>query len=971
MRELKQQFASALLVVLAAAAVVCAVINFQQNFQPGKRFRLADDGITWVDRSVQGKNQVIARHIEKNREATSGLRTGDRLHSINGVKIERAIDAAKVLIALGPWAKATYVIDRRGREVTMPLIIGERVPDVSVSYQYAVGTAYLLIGLFVYFRRGNAPKSLHFLVLCLVSFVLSSFHYTGKLNRFDQVIYWGNICAGLLAPTIFFHFCLTFPESRGLLRKRWAVALLYLPALLLGLITLAIAMGNLRINASAVEVRWTLDRIHMAFLALLYLLGGAVLAGKRYRAEDPMVRQQLKWLRNGALAGILPFVVLYVVPYISGSVPGDQMKLSILFLGIVPLTWAYAIIRYRLMDVDVIFQQGYVYTLATLAVLGVFYSLFVLLGRVDDLSPSAIVALIFVATFVFQPIRNWLQEVLDRYWFYKGRYEHRRTLIEFARELGAETHLDHMLRAVSDRLTQTLSIHHVGFFVAEDRGFELSFASEKLQRHLGRTPLDLSFLQENPSSRFLFFERTRFALDVVSAEMSPSVRQTIATLDLTYYVPCTVRGKTIAYMGLSRTDKGDFLTSDDLELMVTLAGYFGMAIENTRLYRSLQLKVAEYERLKEFSENIVESINVGVLAVDHDDRVESWNNEMERLTGLSREQAVRRRLEDLFPADLCQEFARVRGETGIHHIYKFAFRPNQAPLSEVATAASNGNGNHNTSPTPAPREYTLNLAIAPLVTKEQEQIGRLIMFDDITDRSELERRLVQADKLSSIGLLAAGVAHEVNTPLAVISTYSQMLAKQVTGDDQKSKLLDKIAKQTFRASEIVNSLLNFSRVTPTEFAEVDLNRVIAEVVSLVGHQLQKAHVEVNLEFQEKLPCTKGNSGKLQQVFLNLILNARDAMENGGTLTLRTYARQDSVHVEISDTGQGIPPENLARIYDPFFTTKAATKKGTGLGLSVTYGILREHGATIEVQSEVGVGTLFHLEFPMVRKAVNA
>ncbi len=139
------------------------------------------------------------------------------------------------------------------------------------------------------------------------------------------------------------------------------------------------------------------------------------------------------------------------------------------------------------------------------------------------------------------------------------------------------------------------------------------------------------------------------------------------------------------------------------------------------------------------------------------------------------------------------------------------------------------------------RERTsLNLAIAPLVSKDMQQIGRLIIFDDITDRDELERRLVQADKLSSIGLLAAGVAHEVNTPLAVISTYAQMLAKQISGDEQKSKLLDKIAKQTFRASEIVNSLLSFSRTSPTEFVEVDLNKVIQETLTLMEHQLEKS-----------------------------------------------------------------------------------------------------------------------------------
>ncbi len=252
------------------------------------------------------------------------------------------------------------------------------------------------------------------------------------------------------------------------------------------------------------------------------------------------------------------------------------------------------------------------------------------------------------------------------------------------------------------------------------------------------------------------------------------------------------------------------------------------------------------------------------------------------------------------------------------------------------------------------------------MSKDYRQIGRLIIFDDITDRSELESRLVQADKLSSIGLLAAGVAHEVNTPLAVISTYAQMLAKQVSGDEQKSKLLEKIAKQTFRASEIVNSLLNFSRTSSTEFVDVEINRIIRETVSLIEHQLQKASVRVEFSLDDSLPKLKGNAGKLQQVLLNLFLNARDAMPEGGILAVRTWASGTSVFTEIADSGMGIAPEHLARIYDPFFTTKAP-KKGTGLGLSVTYGIVREHGGTMEVQSQVGSGTRFTIELPLVRK----
>lgn len=981
LKELKSQFASALLVIVTAALVIAAFINLQQL----RRFRLPDDGVTWVERTVDGKAHVEALHVQPGGPADrAGLRDGDILLKIKGLPIEKAVDVPQVLFSAGVWKPAEYDFSRDGVEAQAKVVVREAEPSSVMFYHYMVGAAYLIIGLFVYFRRGSAHKSIHFYILCLASFVMSTFHFTGKLNLFDQAIYVGNVAASLFVPALFFHFCLTFPETPHRLRGFRAI-LLYVPSALFLVLFQGIVFGAILITAiPAVEQRWLLDRLSMLFLAGGYLAGAFVLNHAYVKAEDTMFRQQLKWLRNGALLAVLPFTGGYVIPYVLGAVPNRVMDLMTLTLVFIPLTWAYAIIRYRLMDVDIIFQQGYVHTLATLSVLGIVYGLILTLGKFEELSPTAFVFLILMATFIFQPIRNWIQEVLDRYYFYKDKYDYRLTLIEFARELSSETDIESMLASVAERLTGTLSIQHLAFFlVNEETGdFELEMESGR-KAPLPRRELDLSFLKDvEPGRPYLFFERTRNVLDVVSREMPHSVRQTIADLDLTYYIPCTQRGRMIAYIGVSRTTKGDFLSSDDVELLLTLSGYVGIAIENSRLYRSLQHKVVEYERLKEFSENIVESINVGILAADLDDRVESWNSQIERLTGIPRETAVGRRLCELFPDDLCNQFDAVAEHTGIHHIYKYVLSARALPVHAVAAAGAgyvNGNGgapnghkaaSGNDDGAAAVGQSTLNIAIAPLISKELQQIGRLVIFDDVTDRAELERRLMQADKLSSIGLLAAGVAHEVNTPLAVISTYAQMLAKQVSGDETKSKMLEKIAKQTFRASEIVNGLLNFSRTSSTDFDELDLNKVVRETVGLVEHQLQKAGVEVRLHLDDALPTIKGNAGKMQQVFLNLMLNARDAMERGGALTVRSWSEEGSAHVEVADTGSGIPPEHVTRIYDPFFTTKSA-RKGTGLGLAVTYGIVREHGGSIEVKSSPGLGTRFLLDFPLVRKPVHA
>jgi hypothetical protein len=983
LQELKFQLSTAILTILTLAASVGAIVNLGQY----NKFRLPDDGIVWVDRAGRVEALYVAPGSPGNK---AGIHPGDRLERIQGVLIHRALDVPQILASpsLGAWRRAIYTIEHvehPGVTVESPLIVGEAPRNPAVLYQYAIGAAYLMIGLFVYYRRGSAQKAQHFFILCLTSFAAFSFHYTGNLDDFDTLVYIVNVGAGLFAPTIFLHFCLTFPERRRWFQKPIHVALLYLPALLLSSLYLAISTGTLKTGIPEVELRWLLDRGWVLIPPVLYMIGAYFLNAEYRKAEDPIVRQQLKWLRNGAVCGVGPYAVFYVVPYALGAIPNYYQALSVLSMVLIPLTLAYAIVRYRLMDVDILFRRGYAYTLATICVAAVFLGTVFWLGsavsklftgpedKASDLKNVTSLIVMVTAAFLFQPIRDWIQEWLDRH-FYSDRYDYRRTLVEFARELGSQMDLDTMLASVGERLLKTLSIKHLGFFLAEEGPAGPVF---RLKSRMGNNPrmpagaepdLDLGFLDWKLPESYLFFERTHHQLDAVSRSWPATVRHTIAELDFTYYLPCKSRGRTIAYIGVSRSLDGEYLSSVDLELLLTLTGYVAIAIENASLYSSLQLKVKEYERLKEFSENIVESINVGILAADLDDRVESWNSQIEQLSGVTRENALGRKLCDLFPPELTGQFDRVRGETGIHHIYKFVLKP---AMSAAAGGNGNGNGSSATHTLPARfREATLNIAIAPLVSKDQEQIGRLIIFDDVTDRAELEQRLVQADKLSSIGLLAAGVAHEVNTPLAVISTYAQMLAKQMAEDaPQKTVILDKIAKQTFRASEIVNSLLNFSRTSSTSFGDVNLNRVVQETLSLLEHQLQKSGVHIKTDFDAGLPPIHGNTGKLQQVFLNLFLNARDAMSGGGTLEVRTWRDGAAVKVDVADSGHGIAPEHLRRIYDPFFTTKGQ-HKGTGLGLSVTYGIIQEHGGSIEVTNRPDGGARFRLELPVSRAAAR-
>jgi PAS domain S-box-containing protein len=405
-----------------------------------------------------------------------------------------------------------------------------------------------------------------------------------------------------------------------------------------------------------------------------------------------------------------------------------------------------------------------------------------------------------------------------------------------------------------------------------------------------------------------------------------------------------------------------------------LAGYLAVAIDNAQLYASLQDKIVEYERLKDFNENIVESSRVGVVALGLNGAIESWNTQMEAISGLTRSFVIGRSLPDVFGSEFARGIEQALQSGGIRNIYKVSLAVNDALVR------------------------TVNVAVAPLVTRELQKVGHLILVDDITDRLELEQKLAQSERLSSVGLLAAGVAHEVNTPLAVISSYTQMLAKQMQQDDPRATLLQKITEQTFRASEIIGSLLHFSRTRGSELSEVDLNMVIRETLALVEHPLKTAGIKVTVSSDDHLPPILGNSGKLQQDFLNLALNARDAMPSGGALRIVTRSEEGRIIAEVIDTGMGMSGEVRERVFDPFFTTKndqharhaqhltggisvgpgdshterhsradgdpqAVWKSGTGLGLSVSYGIVQEHGGTISVDSKPGEGSRFLLQFP--------
>jgi two-component system NtrC family sensor kinase len=227
--------------------------------------------------------------------------------------------------------------------------------------------------------------------------------------------------------------------------------------------------------------------------------------------------------------------------------------------------------------------------------------------------------------------------------------------------------------------------------------------------------------------------------------------------------------------------------------------------------------------------------------------------------------------------------------------------------------------------------------------------------------------LIQAEKLTSLGQMAASIAHEVNNPLAGVLVYIQLLNKKIGGDSiAKETILNYLTKmdsEVSRSTKLIRNLLDFARQSPPALRMVDINDVVSHALELAAHSAELQNIAVVKELHSSLPRVMADFDQLQQVCTNLILNAIQAMPDGGKLSLRTETSDGQVRIELQDTGCGISPENMRKLFTPFFTTKGKGK-GVGLGLAVAYGIIQRHQGKIEVQSKEGEGTTFIIYLPV-------
>ena len=371
------------------------------------------------------------------------------------------------------------------------------------------------------------------------------------------------------------------------------------------------------------------------------------------------------------------------------------------------------------------------------------------------------------------------------------------------------------------------------------------------------------------------------------------------------------------------------------------------------LAKEVERRTAESEAQKRFIEAIIDSLPLSLYAVDRDYRVVAWNRNRELgELGIPRGSAIGQNVFKVLTRQprnvLEQEFCRV-------------FESGEIERIEQETTTGKGEV-----------RYWLISKIPMWADTSGEVTHVITVGEEVTDRVEANRAVARAEKLAAVGRLAAGVVHEINNPLATISACAESLEARLNEgafDDSPEvgdlrEYLGLIRSEAFRCKSITNGLLDFSRTRASDHSFVNLGEVITSAIRLLSHQKRSSAVEFKVEIAENLLPVSGDPGQLQQAIIALATNALDAMVINGLLTIVAKNSANKVVVEVTDNGVGIEAENLTKIFEPFFTTKEIGK-GTGLGLAVCYGIVTEHGGTLDVQSTQGVGTTFTITLPAI------
>ncbi|MGH9937863.1 MAG: PAS domain S-box protein, partial [Blastocatellia bacterium] len=766
------------LLFIAFLALAAGAFNIRDRLRQGPVYT---DGVMWRD--VEGIG-VVAEKVEPGSPASrAGVYRGDVLLGISTDgsepfdEINRAqhvqlyFDQVKGQPGFPNSMTLSYWVERRNDngDVTIRDGVADlqklevREPHTMRGlYRALIGLIYLVIGVYFLLKQGRAPYVTRFFVICLLAFIAHFYSPTEEIRtQFDKGVDLADtIALALLAP-MFIHFAAIYPlRQRLLTRSRWLsrglVGCLYAPAAIWIAAEVMLRVPKFRalIPISAVNFRSFLSKAEFTLFVISLAVSAALFIRTFRQSRSIVVRQQMKWVTGGMSVAAIAFALFYLPTYLTSSVVSPLLEsISIAPLVLIPLTMGYSIVRYRLSDVDIVMRRSFVYIIATLSVAAVFglvmAAVYEFIGPQIEAGAGVGTFLIAAVTMsvlamLFAPVKNWVQERIDRI-FYGEKYDYRVTLQDFGRALASTIELEPLLDSLMRRLKEAHSVERLAIFIEdadELSGFRVA-RSEGVDRKIALPNNLLSILREHSGvTGIVRTDKLEQADDKDDLELDDPEHHPPGAL-FSYYVPCAARSRVVAVLALGRTTDGALLSSEDIALLRAISGYVAVAIENALLLEEQARRATELARLKEFNENIIESINVGVMVVNLHGRITNWNGALEQIYGLKREQVIGHRITEVFQSEMLR---------ALRDLMERSEWQQGEPVNVYKFRARSADG----------RDLTLNISLAALQSKTAEIEGSLVAIEDVTERVSLEEQLQQSDKLSSIGLLAAGVAHEVN-----------------------------------------------------------------------------------------------------------------------------------------------------------------------------------------------------------------
>jgi len=380
-------------------------------------------------------------------------------------------------------------------------------------------------------------------------------------------------------------------------------------------------------------------------------------------------------------------------------------------------------------------------------------------------------------------------------------------------------------------------------------------------------------------------------------------------------------------------------------------GYEGINLDQSQRKRMEK----ELREAYDFLDKIIKSSPNAIMATDMKGNIIVWNSAAEETLGYKAEEVIdKMNIREIYPEGMANKVMKMMRSPeygGIGQCKSY-------PMIHIRRDGKTIDG---------------NLSARIVYDAQGKEIASVGIFVDLKERLGMERKLremqeklLQSEKLAAMGRLTSQIAHELNNPLYGIMNTLELLKTEISPQSKRRKILDMALSETVRLTELLRKMLRFSKPDEEEKQATDVNIILDEILLLVGKQLQENSIRISTNFADNLEKVYASRNQLRQVFLNMIANARDAMPDEGTLTIKTFAKRDNLYIEITDTGIGIKEENINKIFDDFFTTKNSVKD-VGLGLSVCYGFIKEHGGDIRVSSEWGSGTTFTIILPMYKE----